>query len=116
MKIRVALLVLLTLILCTFAAFAAGSAPSPSSTVVQAAPAVVSAPAADRADFLASLSASPAESQSTAPSGLTPAPIFMSGCTSSAQCPAGQICCLACGYADCDRHACFATKTCPHFQ
>jgi hypothetical protein len=111
MKTRAALLVLLALILCTAGAFAAGSAPSPASTAVQTAPAVASAPAADRADFLASLSGS----QSTAPNGLNPAPVFMSGCTSSAQCPAGQICCLACGYADCDRHACFATKTCPHF-
>jgi hypothetical protein len=111
MKTRPALLVLLALIFCTFAAFAAGNAPAPSSPVVQAAPAAVSVPTGDRADFLASLSVS----QSTAPSGLTPAPVFMSGCTSSAQCPAGQICCLACGYADCDRRACFATKTCPHF-
>lgn len=47
--------------------------------------------------------------------GLTPAPALASGCTSSAQCPTGQICCLACGYAGCERHACFATKTCPHF-
>ncbi len=110
MKTRTALLVLLALILCTLTAFAAGNAPSPAATTVQAAPSVVSVPA-DRADFLASLSGG----QSIAPSGLTPAPVFMSGCTSSAQCPAGQICCLACGYADCDRRACFATKTCPHF-
>jgi hypothetical protein len=112
MKTRAALLVLLALILCTVAALAAGSAPSLASTAAQAAPVVAPAPAADRADFLASLSGS----QSTAPSGLTPAPIFMSGCTSNSQCPAGQICCLACGFADCDSHACFATKTCPHFQ
>ena len=44
-----------------------------------------------------------------------PAPALASGCTSSAQCPTGQICCLACGYAGCERHACFATKICPHF-
>jgi hypothetical protein len=64
------------------------------------------------ADFLATLAA-PATSDL---SGLTPAPALASGCTSNSQCPAGQICCLACGFADCDAHACFAAKTCPHFQ
>jgi hypothetical protein len=73
--------------------------------------AVTPAPVAATADFLASLSVAP----TSGPSGVTPAPAFASGCTSSAQCPAGQICCLACGYAGCENRACFATKTCPHF-
>jgi hypothetical protein len=64
------------------------------------------------ADFLVTLSAPSTGSLS----GLTPAPALASGCTSNAQCPTGQICCLACGFSDCDAHACFATKTCPHFQ
>jgi hypothetical protein len=51
----------------------------------------------------------------TTPTDLPSTPAFMTGCTSSAQCPSGQICCLACGYAGCERRACFATKTCPHF-
>ncbi len=99
MKTRAALLLLLALFALIPCALAAGSVPSPSS-----------APAPADADFLASLSG-----PGTSPTDLPPVPAFMTGCTSSAQCPSGQICCLACGYAGCERRACFATKTCPHF-
>lgn len=65
----------------------------------------------DVAGFLATLSA-----PSTGDlSGVTPAPRLASGCTSNADCGVGQLCCLACGYAGCERRACFTTKVCPHF-
>ena len=103
------------LLVALFAVFATaqGRAQTQPAAVSPGSPsATVAAPASmDVADFLATLSAPAAGDLS----GLPPAPALASGCTSSAQCPAGQICCLACGYADCDRHACFATKSCPHF-
>ena len=37
------------------------------------------------------------QSMAQVPNGLTPAPSFMSGCTSNDQCPTGQICCWLCG-------------------
>lgn len=65
----------------------------------------------DVASFLATLS-----SPSTGDlNGVTPAPKLASGCTSNADCGPGQLCCLACGYAGCERRACFTTKVCPHF-
>ena len=71
------------------------------------------APVVSTADFLASLSAVPASGQA----GLTPSPVLDSGCTSSSQCPKGQLCCLACGFAGCDTHACFVPMNghCPFF-
>ena len=83
-----------------------------------AAPYCMAQPAASdtsTANFLATLSTAP-PSNGTAPLQ-APTPIFLSGCTSSAQCPTGQLCCLACGYSDCDRHACFTPVNghCPFF-
>ena len=77
-----------------------------------AAPQTLQAPAST-ADFLATLAAVPAGAQSS----LTPSPVLDSGCTSNDQCPAGQLCCLACGYAGCDTYACFAPMRghCPLF-
>jgi hypothetical protein len=71
------------------------------------------APVVSTADFLASLSAVPASGQD----GLTPSPVLASGCTSNDQCPAGQLCCLACGYAGCETYSCFAPMRghCPLF-
>ncbi len=65
-------------------------------------------------DFLASLSAAPVTGTGTLQA---PAPVFLSGCTSNAQCPTGQLCCLACGFPDCDVHACFQPFKghCPNF-
>jgi hypothetical protein len=104
-------LVLLLVALFVVFATAQGRAQTQPVAVNPGSPAAAAPPAMDVSEFLATLSA-----PSTGDlSGLTPAPTLASGCTSNAQCPAGQICCLACGYAGCDNHACFATKTCPHF-
>lgn len=57
-------------------------------------PPVAAAPVSDAdAQFLATL----AGEQTPTPSDLVPAPSFMSGCTSNAQCPTGQLCCYMCG-------------------
>ena len=56
-------------------------------------PPVVSPVSAADAQFLATL----AGEQAQTPSDLVPAPSFMTGCTSSAQCPTGQLCCYMCG-------------------
>ena len=54
----------------------------------------MAAPASDAtAQFLATLSGG----QTQTPNDLTPAPSFMTGCTTSAQCPTGQLCCNSCG-------------------
>jgi hypothetical protein len=45
------------------------------------------------AQFLATLS----DGQTQTPKDLAPAPSFMTGCTSSSQCPTGQLCCYLCG-------------------
>jgi hypothetical protein len=77
-----AILALLVLISCTQALAAPSQAPQ---AAVAAAPAI--APAT--AQFLASLAASQT-------------PVFMTGCTSNAQCPAGQLCCYPCGIEGCE--------------
>ena len=104
---RFPLVLLLLALLAVFAALQ-GMAQTPA---VSAGPRTLQAPAST-ADFLAALSA-PASGQD----GLTPSPVFDSGCTSSAQCPKGQLCCLACGYAGCETHACFVPMNghCPFF-
>jgi hypothetical protein len=85
------LLAFLALIPCTQCpAQAAQAAPAPAASAATA-----PVPAAT-ADFLATLSV-----QGNAPSDLTPAPSFMTGCTSSAQCPKGQLCCYPCGIEGC---------------
>ena len=50
-------------------------------------------PVPDTAQFLATL----ADGQAPASSDLTPAPSFMASCTSTDQCPTGQLCCWVCG-------------------
>jgi len=76
------------------------TAPLPSPTAAPAGP-------ASAADFLATLSDL---------SGV-PSPVLASGCTSNDQCPRGQLCCLACGFAGCDTYACFQPMNghCPLF-
>jgi hypothetical protein len=68
-------------------------------------------------DFLAALSAAPVSSTGTG-TLQAPAPTFLTGCTSNAQCPAGQLCCLACGFDGCETRACFqpVRGRCPMFQ
>jgi hypothetical protein len=73
------------------------------------------APASDTAQFLATLSGG----QAQAPSDLVPAPSFMTSCTSSSQCPTGQLCCNVCGNPP-DGGSCLGCVTpvrghCPRF-
>jgi hypothetical protein len=50
--------------------------------------------------------------QSQVPSDLVPAPSFMTtGCTSSSQCPTGQLCCNVCGNPPDDGGSCKACVT-----
>ena len=84
------------LVLLTVFALVPGT-PCTAETSPAAAPSVSSV-----ADFLATLSAG----QSTAPGGeaLPPSPTLLSTtCTSSSQCPTGQLCCYPCGIDGCDR-------------
>jgi hypothetical protein len=59
------------------------------------------------AQFLATLSAAPGP----AANDLTPAPSFLASCTSSDQCPTGQLCCNLCGTPPEDGHSCRACTT-----
>jgi hypothetical protein len=72
---------------------------------------------ASAVDFLATLSAAPVSSIGIG-TLQAPAPTFLTGCTSSAQCPTGQLCCLACGFDGCETRACFQPVKghCPLFQ
>jgi hypothetical protein len=81
-KLALVLLALLALIPC-----------SPS--MAQTAP-------ANTAEFLATLSAA-ADAPANVPAAQTlPAPAFLStSCTSSSQCPTGQLCCYPCGIDGC---------------
>jgi hypothetical protein len=105
MKTSATILVLLALLACTPCMAQTLPAPTPS-TSVTAAPVPT-----DTADFLATLSGG----QGSAPSDLAPAPSFMTGCTSSSQCPAGQLCCYPCGIDGCTKMCITAVKRCPLF-
>jgi hypothetical protein len=104
------------LVLLAFLAFipcarsAAQTQPLPAPSVASVA---MTAPVpADTADFLATLTIAP----SSAPSDLTPAPAFMTGCTSNAQCPTGTLCCYPCGIDGCTNMCIAPLKGhCPHF-
>lgn len=66
----------------------------------------------DTAEFLASLSTAPAQT----PGDLAPAPSFMTGCTSNAQCPTGKLCCYPCGIDGCTNQCLTPIKgRCPLF-
>ncbi len=80
-------LVLLVLLFLLSAVQSMAQAPAPASNR-----AAVPVSDAD-ARFLAALSGGEAQT----PSDLVPAPSFMTGCTSTSQCPTGQLCCWVCG-------------------
>jgi hypothetical protein len=65
------------------------------------------APAPGAAPFLATLP----DGQAQALSDLVPAPSFMTGCTSSSECPTGQLCCNVCGNPPDDGSSCKACVT-----
>ena len=72
------------------------------------APNPAAAPAPDAAaQFLATLSSG----QTQTPNDLAPAPSFMTGCTTSAQCATGQLCCNVCGNPPADGGTCRACTT-----
>lgn len=66
---------------------------APSPAKAPAAPVSDVAPAPD----LAPLLATPSCDQTEAPSDLVPAPLSMILCTSSSECPTGELCCNICG-------------------
>jgi hypothetical protein len=72
-------------------------------------PPAAPAPVVDAAtaQFLATL----AGGQTQAPSDLTPAPLFKTGCNTSADCPTGQICCFLCGNPPDDGTSCKGCTT-----
>ena len=82
-----ALVFLALLALCTPSM--AATAPTPAVTAPAQAP-------ASTAEFLATLA-----TPDTVAQGLTPAPQFVTTCTSSSQCPTGQLCCYPCSIDGC---------------
>jgi hypothetical protein len=80
--------VLVLLALVTIVPLAPAMAQTPVAT-----PPASSAQAPTAAQFLAALASPPTK----APNDLTPAPWFRTSCTSSANCPTGQLCCNVCG-------------------
>ncbi len=102
------LLAFLALIPCTPGSAQTLPAPTPSVAAVTTAAPVL----ADTADFLATLS----NGQTQAPTDLTPAPSFMTGCTTNAQCPRGKLCCYPCGIDGCSNMCLTPVKgRCPMF-
>jgi hypothetical protein len=83
-------LVLLALLALVPFAQALAQTPAP---VAPVNPTVAPVPDAATARFLATL----AVPQAQAPSDLTPAPLFTTGCGNGPACPTGQICCFLCG-------------------
>ena len=65
------------------------------------------APSPGVAQFLATLS----DGQAQSPADLMPAPSFMTGCTTTSQCPPGQLCCNVCGNPPDDGSSCRACVT-----
>jgi hypothetical protein len=59
------------------------------------------------AEFLATLAAG----QTPTANDLTPAPSFMTGCNSGADCPMGQLCCFVCGNPPVNGQTCKACVT-----
>jgi hypothetical protein len=67
-------------------------------SLISVAPSMAQTPAAPPASdadarFLATLSAG----QTQSPGDLVPAPLFMTGCAGTYQCPTGELCCYMCG-------------------
>ena len=103
------LLALLAVIPCSPATAQVPQVAAPA--VAMTAPSTV-APA-DNAEFLASLATAPAQT----PGDLAPAPSFMTGCTSNAQCPTGTLCCYPCGIDGCTNQCVIPIKgRCPLYQ
>jgi hypothetical protein len=80
--------VLVLLALLTLVPLAQATAQTPA-----AVPPASGAQALTPAQFLATLAVAPIQ----APSDPALAPVFRTGCTSSADCPTGQLCCNVCG-------------------
>jgi hypothetical protein len=90
--------VLVLLALFVLIPFAQAMAQTPAAPVTDAA----------TAQFLATL----AGGQAQAPSNLTPAPLFETGCGNGPDCPTGQICCFLCGaFPDGDPSGCWGCIT-----
>jgi len=90
--------VLILLALLTLVPFAQAMAQTPAAPATDAA----------TAQFLATL----AGGQTQAPSDLTPAPLFTTGCGNGPACPTGQICCFMCGaFPDGDPSGCYSCIT-----
>jgi hypothetical protein len=95
--------VLVLLAILALIPFAQSMAQTPPAEVPLANPAAAPAPDA-AAQFLATLSGG----QTQNPNDLVPAPSFMTGCTSNAQCPTGQLCCNVCGASPAVGGSCMA--------
>jgi len=89
--------VLVLLALFSLLPFAQTMAQTPATAPVPASP----------AEFLATLAAG----QAPAANDLTPAPSFMTGCNSGADCPMGQLCCFVCGNPPVNGQTCKACVT-----
>jgi hypothetical protein len=98
--------VLVLLAILALIPFAQSMAQTPPVAVQPTNPSAAPAPDA-AAHFLATLS----DGQTQTPNDLAPAPSFMTGCTSSAQCPTGQLCCNVCGNPPDDGGSCKACVT-----
>jgi hypothetical protein len=94
--------VLVLLALLALIPFAQAMAQTPPVAAPPANSATTPAPDAATAQFLATLSGG----QGQTPKDLAPAPSFMAGCTTSAQCPQGKLCCNVCGNPPDDGGSC----------
>jgi hypothetical protein len=94
--------ILVLLALLTIVPLAQATAQTP-----VAAPPASSAQAPTTAQFLATLAIQPIKT----PNDLPPAPLFNTGCTSSTDCPTGQLCCNVCGNPPVDGGSCRACLT-----
>jgi hypothetical protein len=83
--------VFVLLALLSLVSFAQSMAQTPPAAVPASNPAATPAP--DVAQFLATLSGG----QTQPLKDLAPAPTFLTGCNSNAECPTGEICCYLCG-------------------
>jgi hypothetical protein len=92
---------LVLLALLTLVPLAQATAQTPA-----AVPSASGAQALTPAQFLATLAGTPIEARSTP----TLAPLFRTGCTSSADCPTGKLCCNTCGTSP-DGGSCLACVT-----
>jgi hypothetical protein len=114
MKTSATVLVLLALLALVPCTGMAQPAPTPAVAAVTAVTAVSTAAPnpTETADYQATLTVAP-----SAATDLAPAPSFMTGCTSNAQCPTGKLCCYPCGIDGCTNMCLTPIKgRCPLFQ